>query len=190
MFLSQEEIQNLGFKNVGQDCLIESRALILGANGISLGNNVRIDSFAVLSSQGNEIVIGDDVHMALASSVFGGGGVELKTGSGLAPNVSIVSTTEDYVWGGLSSPTIPEELRGKTTDSISLGEHVIVGTNSVVLPGSRLGFGAAVGALTLVKGVVQEFEIVAGNPMRVLGKRNPVTLLANHAKYLELRGRA
>jgi galactoside O-acetyltransferase len=46
----------------------------------------------------------------------------------------------------------------------------------VILPGVEIGVGAAVGALTLVKKNVQEFTIVGGNPMRVIGSRGRAML--------------
>jgi galactoside O-acetyltransferase len=91
------------------------------------------------------------------------------------------------VFGYLTNPTLPDEFRFVTRSKVTIGPHVVVGVNSVLLPGATLGFGAAVAAQTLVKGQVGEFEIVGGNPMRTLGQRNSSKLLDLHSKYLSWR---
>jgi acetyltransferase-like isoleucine patch superfamily enzyme len=176
MWLSNEEILNLGFNSVGTDALIDSRAMILGAPTISIGDSVRIDAFSVLSSQGGRIDIGNNVHIATKATVYGAGGVEMESGSGLATGVVILSATDDYVFGYLTNPTMSIDHRLVTKAPVVLGKHVVVGANSVVLPGSNLGFGVSVGALTLVRGVIEDYSIVAGNPGKVIGKRSKVRL--------------
>ena len=54
-------------------------------------------------------------------------------------------------------------------DQIEVGENAFIGIGCILLPGSRIGKGAIVGAGTVVRGTVEPFTIVAGNPMRVLG---------------------
>jgi len=176
MWLSKEEILNLGLHSVGTDALIDSRAMILGAPTISLGDSVRIDAFSVISSQGGNIEIGNNVHIATKATIYGAGGVVMKSGSGLATGVVILSATDDYVFGYLTNPTMNTDHRLVTKAPVVLGRHAVVGANSVVLPGSSLGFGVSVGSLTLVRGVIEDYSIVAGNPGRVIGKRSKVRL--------------
>jgi galactoside O-acetyltransferase len=175
------------FKSLGQNCLIDSRALIIGPEKISIGDSVRIDSFSVLSSQDGLIEIGNNVHISIGVVVYGAGGVILSSGCGLAAGVKLLSATDDYLWGHLTNPMIPNVLRSQKKAGVILGEHAVVGVNSVLLPGCRLGFGAAVGAMTVVKGAVKDFEIVVGNPMKVVGSRNRELLKSLHEKYLMIR---
>ncbi len=63
--------------------------------------------------------------------------------------------------------------RSVTSAPVVLGEHVIVGAGSVILPGVTIGQGAAVGALTLVrKDDVPPFTIVAGPRGEAIGERD------------------
>lgn len=185
MWMNSDELVQIGFMSIGSNCQIDSRAMILGPEKISLGDRVRIDAFSTVSSQGGRIEIGNHVHVASSVVIYGAGGVTLATGAGLATGVKVLSSTDDYVWGNLTNPTMPDELRGVTSAPVTLLEHAVVGANSVILPGSTLGFGSAVGALTLVRGRVGDYEIVAGNPMKVLGKRNSKQLTARHSEFLE-----
>ena len=184
MWMSDTQLQDLGFRSIGSNCLVDSRALLLGTGSISLGDNVRVDAFSTLSSQGGSIDIGHYVHVASGVVVSGAGGVTLASGCGLASGVKVLSGTDDYIWGNLTNPTIPDELRGVITEPVVMREHVVVGANSVILPGATIGFGAAVGALTLVRGRVEDYQIVSGNPMRVLGRRNGKKLRARHLEFM------
>jgi galactoside O-acetyltransferase len=184
MWMSRADLEQMGFKSLGSNCLLDSRTQIYGPENISLGSNVRIDAFSTISSQGGFIEIGNHVHLATGVLIYGLGGVSFASGSGLAAGVRVLSAVDDFMWGNLTNPTMPDELRAVKSAPVVLHEHAIVGVNSVILPGCTIGFGAAVGALTLVNGHVQDHEIVSGNPMRVVGRRNSKRLLERHAEFL------
>jgi acetyltransferase-like isoleucine patch superfamily enzyme len=188
MWISRSDLENMGFMSIGSNCLVDSRAMIYGPEKISLGSNVRVDAFSTVSSQGGRVEIGNHVHIATGVVIYGSGGVSLASGSGLAAGVKILSATDDFMWGNLANPTMPDEFRAVSSAPVVLLEHVLVGVNSVILPGSTIGFGAAVGALTLVKGVVQDHQIVSGNPMRVIGMRNSERMQNRHLEYLKFYG--
>ena len=78
------------------------------------------------------------------------------------------TASDDYTEGFLTNPTVPDEFRQVTTGPVVVGRHAIVGAGSVILSGVTLGFGASVGALTLVRKSVGECEIVYGNPLQKL----------------------
>jgi tetrahydrodipicolinate N-acetyltransferase len=54
---------------------------------------------------------------------------------------------------------------------IIIEDDVLIGANSVILPGSHLHKGSVVGAGSVVQGAVDEYAIVAGTPARVIGSR-------------------
>ena len=54
---------------------------------------------------------------------------------------------------------------------IEIGDDVFVGARAFILPGVTIGTGAVVGAGAVVAKDVQDWEIVAGNPARVIGRR-------------------
>ena len=85
---------------------------------------------------------------------------------------AIFSSNDDYSGAWLTGPTVPDDLRNVTSAPVLLGEHVIVGAGSVILPGVTIGQGAAVGALTLVRKDVPPFAIVAGPRGEVIGERD------------------
>jgi len=71
----------------------------------------------------------------------------------------------------MTNPTVPEEYTNVLVADVFLGKHVIVGAGSVILPGAKLQEGVAVGALSLVIGDCEAFNIYAGTPARRIKER-------------------
>jgi galactoside O-acetyltransferase len=118
--------------------------------------------------------MGNYCHISASCTFLGGDGVvELGSFVNIAPGCRIVTASHDYKWGGLSGPTIPEKFKGKSTaENITFGNHVLIGANSVVLPGVELPEGVAIGALSLVqKGIYRPWSLYAGVPARRIGPR-------------------
>ena len=189
ILLSEEEIREIGFGSVGKEVRITRHALFFNPSKIYIGNRVRIDAFAIISAGEEGIHIGNNVHIAAGAILNGGGGkIVLSDFSGLAPYVCLWTASEDYTGGSLTNPTVPARFRNQDKGPIYLGRHVIIGTSSVILPGVRLGDGAAVGALSLVRRDVGEGEVVFGVPARPVTIR-PLDRLEQLAReYLESIG--
>ena len=175
--LAQEEIKKIGFKSLGDNVTISDKAQFYGAENISLGDNVRIDDFCILSS-GKEIKIGNYVHIACHSSIIGKGAVTISDFAGLSSRVSIYSSSDDYSGEYLTNPTVPSKFSNVNNDDVFLGKHVIIGCGSVILPGTHIANGVAIGALSLVNKNCEEFYIYAGNPAKRIKprKRNLIDL--------------
>lgn len=53
-FYSREQLEKIGFKSLGKNVLISDKSSIYSPENISIGNNVRIDDFCILSAGGGE----------------------------------------------------------------------------------------------------------------------------------------
>ena len=177
-FMDRDEIAALGLAEVGARVQIDRSARFYGASRISIGSDVRIDAYSVLSAGSGGIRIGDHVHLAVYVFLTGAGRIELQDFCGLSGRVSVYSSNDDYSGASLTGPTVPDELRRVDSAPVTVGRHVIVGAGSVILPGVTLGEGACVGALSLVKRDVPAFTMVAGQKLRVIGPRGRALLEA------------
>jgi galactoside O-acetyltransferase len=63
-------------------------------------------------------------------------------------------------------------LTEEQLSQVGFKRHSVVGAGSVCLPGCYLEEGAAIGAMSLVKGFIPPFTIYAGNPLRLIRKRS------------------
>lgn len=174
--MNSDQLRRLGFRSVGRDCAVSDRASIYGVDRISLGDHVRIDDFAVLSAGREGITIGSFVHVASGVSLTGAAHIRLDDFSGLSARVAIFSSSDDYSGLGMTNPTVPEEFTKVRSAAVHLGRHVIIGAGSVILPGSVLEEGVAVGALSLVSGHCPAFGIYAGVPAKRVRERRQALL--------------
>jgi galactoside O-acetyltransferase len=184
-FLKQAELESLGFKSLGKNVLLSDKASIYNHKNISIGDNTRIDDFSILSAGDGGIKIGNNVHIACFATIIGKGMVTMDDYSGLSSRVSIYSSSDDYSGEYMTNPCIPNNFTNTIHKDVVIGKHAVVGASSIVLPGVYIGNCSAVGAMSLVKDNVGEFEIVVGIPARKVKDRKR-KLLELELKYLEL----
>lgn len=170
-FLTEKQLNDMGFAALGSNVLISDKASIYGAQHIKIGNNVRIDDFCVLSAGEGGIEIGNCVHIAVFSLLIGAGNITISDFAGISSRVSIYSSNDDYSGRFLTNPTVPAEYTNVTHADVYLGKHVIIGSGCVVLPGVTLYEGVAVGALSLVSKDCEAFKVYSGIPAKALKNR-------------------
>ena len=170
-FLSEKEIEQLGFRSFGQKVKISERASIYCPHLISLGDHVRIDDFAVISPSKEPFEFGSYVHIATHCSLIGKSALQMKSYSGLSGRVSIYTSSDDYSGAYMTNPTVPKEFTNVISGSVTLNEHVIIGAGTVILPGVSVGIGSAVSALALVTKDIPDHVIAGGVPCRVIKSR-------------------
>ena len=170
-FYSRDELVALGFASVGDNVRVSRKVSLYAISG-SIGSNVRIDDFAILKGH---IELGCFVHIAAHCLITGVRGVvRLADCATLSDSVSVYTGSDDYRADALSSSTVPREYLATITGDVTLGRGVIVGSHSVILPGTTLGDGASVGALCVIHGSFEAGSIIvsgAATP-RIVGKRN------------------
>lgn len=185
--LNQFSLDALPGDAVGRDVTIDPSIRLFGDPAkLRIGDNVRIDAFCLISIGEQGISIGRNVHIATGCFLFGGGGrVTLEDFSGLSARVTIYTASDDYLTGCLTNPTVDAAFRHLDIGPVCLEAHAIVGAGSVILPDTTVGFGAAVGALTVVRKDVAPGSIVVGNPARATGiKRDLEKLRRLERQYL------
>lgn len=53
--------------------------------------------------------------------------------------------------------------------SVSIGHNTFVGAGAIILPGSQIGTSCIIGAGAVIKGKIDDFSIMAGNPAKRIG---------------------
>jgi acetyltransferase-like isoleucine patch superfamily enzyme len=67
---------------------------------------------------------------------------------------------------------------------IIIDDYAWIATNAIILPGVRIGKGAVVGAGAVVSKNVSDYEIVIGNPAKVISKKRIENLNYNPCEFL------
>lgn len=169
-YYSQEELKAFNFASLGENILISRLARIYGAQNISIGNNVRIDDFVILSGK---IDIGNYVHIGASSNITGSDiGVEIKDFCGISNHVRILAISDDYSGETLSNPCIPLEYKKIQKHHIILEKHCIVGSGSVILPNAYLAEGVAIGSMSMVIRKTNPWGIYFGIPAKRIKERS------------------
>lgn len=171
-FLTNEELENIGLKSFGKNVQISKQVLILGAKNISLGDNVRVDSFSILAVNRGLLRIGSYVHIGPHVSLMANSGIDIGSFTGISHGVKIFSETDDFLGYSLTNPTIPNEYSNVIKGKVCIKKHCIIGANSVILPNVCIGEGVAVGALSLVNKNLDCWHIYSGSPVKKIMLRN------------------
>jgi len=169
-FYTQDELGALGLKRCGEKVYISKKCSLYAAEAMSIGSNVRIDDFCILS--GN-IVLGSYIHISAYTSLFSGKHrVILEDFTTVSSRCAIYAESDDYSGESPNNPMLPEGCRTTYGGDVILRRYVIIGSGCTVLPGLTIGEGVAIGAMSLVTKDVPEWGIYAGVPCRRLKERS------------------
>ena len=185
---TDSELREMGFGSLGKNVLISRLARIYGASKMSLGDNIRIDDFVILSGK---ITIGSFVHIGAFASITGGNaGVSIGDFCGMSSQSKIFALSDDFTSGYLIGPCVPAEFRNVCEKPVVLTRHCHIGSHSLVLAGSVFEMGACLGAMSLAIGRrLKPWSFYLGNPAKKLYDIPAQKVLALEAKLLEqIRG--
>jgi galactoside O-acetyltransferase len=110
---------------------------------------------------GSNVHIGDDffgnVNLTFVDDV------EIRIGDGvmIAPGVTLTTT------GHPIHPELREDFR-RFSEPIVIEDRVWIGSNAVVLPGVRIGYGSVIGAGSVVTRDIPPMSVAVGVPCRVV----------------------
>lgn len=160
-FYSIEELSALGFKSVGENVRLSRKASIYTPQEISIGNNVRIDDFCILSGK---ISIGSNIHISAYVALYGSLGIVLEDYTGISPMSVIYSAMDDFSGDYLIGPVHPQHTTNIMGGPVIIRRFSQVGSNTVVFPSIEIGEGSVIGACSLVKSNIEPWSICYGVP--------------------------
>lgn len=174
-YLSVQELKSMGFKSVGKGVKVSDKASIYNPESIELGDFSRVDDFCIIS--GN-VTVGKYVHITPMCLVAGGEpGIFLNDFCTLAYGVKIFAQSDDYSGMTMVNSLIPKKYKKEKHAKVVLERQVIIGANSVVLPGVTIGEGGSFGAMTLVNVSTDPWIIYVGIPARPIKERKKELLM-------------
>lgn len=155
------------FAEIGDNVVIEGGVLVFHPQNIHIGCNVYIGHNSILHGyHKNEIFIKDDSWIGQGCFLHGAGGIKVGRAVGLGPMVKIL--TSSHVENDLSKPLIFHQLE---FGEVRIEDGCDIGMGSILLPGVKVGEGSIVGAGSVVTRDIPPYSVSAGNPARLLRKR-------------------
>lgn len=110
---------------------------------------------------GKPVTIGKGCFIQQCCTFFGRGGISIGNDVFIGPKVNLITINHD---------PDPENRSATCGRPIVIEDKVWIGINATILPGVRIGYGAIVGAGSVVTKEVPAMTIVAGNPARIIKK--------------------
>jgi acetyltransferase-like isoleucine patch superfamily enzyme len=129
------------------------------------------------------IKISDNVFVWHYSILDGTGGLEIGEGTQIGAWVGIFTHSSHIairIYGNHYQNVHESKKLGYPISPVKIGKYTFIGAGSKILPGVSIGNGAIISAGSIVNRDVNDFEIVAGNPAKVIGNTKEIDKL-----YLE-----
>jgi acetyltransferase-like isoleucine patch superfamily enzyme len=165
---------------------------ILCQTGLIRGNHVYIGSRVVLYRQisGGKIILGNKVHLndGIRVETGLGGTVEIGEATFVQPacqfsayvgsikvgkNVQIAPRCAFYPYNhGTSRDRSMSEQPAKSKGDIVIKDEAWLGYGTIILDNVSIGFGAVIGAGSVVTNDIPDYAIAAGIPAKIIKMRN------------------
>jgi carbonic anhydrase/acetyltransferase-like protein (isoleucine patch superfamily) len=151
---------------IGPGCRMRIGAVIRLYRGsaMTVGRDCDLADINVLLDRAATLIIGLEAGFSGVTNIRSPEGSSIHIGQG-----SLVAT-QTHIFASDMHPVV-EVATGRRVNppaDVRIGDHVWIGTLSVVCKGSDIGAGSIVGACSLITGTFGENLALGGNPARVL----------------------
>jgi galactoside O-acetyltransferase len=165
-----QELEKMGVKLYGKNINVSKFVNIYNPKNLILHDNIRIDDFTILSCKGL-IEIFNYVHISAQCFISSTTKIIIGNFSAISVGTKIFGGCDDFSGEYLANPTIPTKYTNVKIGDILIGENVIIGSNSVVMPCVQINDGVAVGANSFINTNCDFWKIYAGSPIRFIKNR-------------------
>lgn len=137
---------------------------------IIIGANTVIDSFVKVkpAGGGGNLIIGESSVINSGTVIYTGNGITIGNFVAIAANCTLAPVNHEYK---SKSTLIRQQGFRESKGGIVIEDDVWIGANCVLLDGTILRAGCVIAAGSVVRGEVQPYTINAGNPLRIIGRR-------------------
>ncbi|KQK27295.1 galactoside O-acetyltransferase [Chryseobacterium aquaticum] len=167
-FYTEEELKSLPIKSFGKNVLISKKVSFYSDKEITIGHDVRIDDFCILSGS---IHLGNYIHIGAYCALYGSHGIKIEDFSGLSPRCTIFSASDDFNGNYLISPTTQKKHNHIITGEVIIKKYSQVGASSTIMPNTVLQEGTAVGAMSLITKSTLQWSVYVGTPAKKIKNR-------------------
>jgi len=138
---------------------------------VTIGAQSVVDSFVKIKPVGGvgNVVIGKSTYINSGCVLYSGNGIYIGDYVSIAANCTFAPVNHAF---NDASILIQKQRFLPSKGGIVIEDDVWIGANCVLLDGAILRQGCVVGAGSLVRGEVEAYAIVAGNPIRNIGRRS------------------
>jgi len=152
----------------GEKTVIGNNCMVIGTGkGVHIQSNCDFHHGVILDAQGGFIEVDRFSGAGPYAIIYGHGGLTIGKYCAIAGQTVLIPANHRF-----DRLDVPIRAQGLSTVGISIGDDVWIGTHCVILDGTKIGKGCVIGAGSIVKGSLNEYSVVVGNPHRVIKMRN------------------
>lgn len=126
----------------------------------SLGRRSVVESYACINNAVGDVIIGDHTRIGLHCTIIGP--VNIGNHVNLAQGITVTALNHNFADGELRI-----DQQGVSTQPVSIGDDVWIGTNAVILPGVTIGNHVVIAAGAVVTKDIPDNSLAMGVPATV-----------------------
>lgn len=126
----------------------------------SLGRRSVVESYACINNAVGDVIIGDHTRIGLHCTIIGP--VNIGNHVNLAQGIIVTALNHNFADGELRI-----DQQGVSTQPVSIGDDVWIGTNAVILPGVTIGKHVVIAAGAVVTKDIPDNSLAMGVPATV-----------------------
>lgn len=135
-------------------------------SSIKIGKKFDLHPYAILSTRGGFIEIGDNCSVNEFCVLYGHGGLKIGNGVRIATHSVIIPANHNY-----SDINKEIRLQGETKKGIEIKDDVWIGARVTILDGVTIGNGCVIGAGSVVTKSIPPYSVAVGVPAKVVRNR-------------------
>jgi acetyltransferase-like isoleucine patch superfamily enzyme len=161
------------FKKFGRGSYIRKPMFITIGDRVSISNGVRLEIIQGNPKRIPELCIGNNTNIEQNVHIVCHNSIRIGDNVSITGNCAIVDVTHPY-----SDVGDPVKIGARIQDDnsvVEIGDGTWIGYGSIILPNTRIGKYAVVGANSVVVSDVPDYSVVAGSPAKLIRRFDPLT---------------
>jgi len=153
-------------RNLPGDSGFAIRKKVMSKWFAKVGNNIVINEGVIIRNI-EKMEVGNNVYLGVDNYYQAAAGLKVGDDTMFGPGVKIWTQNHKF-----DDPDKPIAQQGYDFKPVVIGKNVWVGANAFIMPGATIGDGCIISAMSVVGAKkIPPYSILAGNPARLIGKR-------------------
>ncbi|MDH4317429.1 MAG: acyltransferase [Desulfobulbaceae bacterium] len=156
---------------IGDNCIIDDYAVLDAKGdsntGITMGSNVMLGRNSVLSCKNGDLIIGDNVNIAMNCFLQSAATVRIGRDTLLSAYCYLIGGGDHKI----IRKDIPIMAQGQVVRGIEIGQDCLLGAGVYVQDGVNIGKGSVMGTGATVTENMPEYVVAVGVPAKVIKNR-------------------